>query len=700
MRTFAGEKIVVWISVPGNMTSFEMGIFDGDSGRDDNGASNWTQGNWDDETTPGTYTLYADPLKNNNGGAGSGLQVGQWLGNDTNSSSATCTVSAPTMPNNAWYTITCSQVPQAQGPNGHYFYRLEVTQPIESYGGNAFKLRSTGYLSTGRLDLVNASFAIVGQIATIKDVPILYPQYGGSLSNAGPSNYTGDWAFKLFVPNSQTTLEFWNGDFDRGTSPSAPPADTDDPNTTGKPPWAGPFCYDEGVGGNGTGIGAPADDYFHPIYRRTPPVIYEIVDPNGVPIYTDDNPSGTEEWEDFIVSTSPTVTADLLTDSIPEGFYTWHIIGLDAHNLVFIRTNMCIADQPFGCTSVWYEGDCPRTIGYWKNNVKKVLIEGRTRGVQESVQTLEWGLRNVALASPLFRHGINVQNPVTIADPVPLTAEEADMILQRDKGTYPGGRDAANSMLARALPQNLAAWLNLATGKVGPTTIIELPAGYQGTLWDALQTAQDIILNRRDDAAALEYAKNIGDQINNGLLGEDAATSVCQDYVQLIPPGKQPKKFNDMPEAPTPVPPPPPVASCTSDQDCPVCSGNPCDSIFSPGYWKNYSNHYTDEEFLALIQKTMHYSGLTIDEALAILDNNADQYHRHLLSAELNVAADPGLGVGTYNSGSIGGALVLQVLDLAYNADPASAGADLTDAVLYLGAEGEGQGDCRVGCAP
>jgi len=36
-KTFAGEKQVFWIGVPGNKASFEVGIFDGDSGLDDTG---------------------------------------------------------------------------------------------------------------------------------------------------------------------------------------------------------------------------------------------------------------------------------------------------------------------------------------------------------------------------------------------------------------------------------------------------------------------------------------------------------------------------------------------------------------------------------------------------------------------------------------------------------------------------------------
>jgi hypothetical protein len=139
------------------------------------------------------------------------------------------------------------------------------------------------------------------------------------------------------------------------------------------------------------------------------------------------------------------------------------------------------------------------------------------------------------------------------------------MILQRDSKKVGYGDCETNSMLARALQQNLATWLNLGTGKAGPTTIVTLNVhggAFEGTLWKAMQEAQDIILNGGD----LERAKDIGDQINNGLLGENAETSVCDDYKPVMPPEKQPPKFNDMPKSPkkddppdpTPVPEPDP----------------------------------------------------------------------------------------------------------------------------------------------
>jgi hypothetical protein len=64
----------------------------------------------------------------------------------------------------------------------------------------------------------------------------------------------------------------------------------------------------------------------------------------------------------------------------------------------------------------------------------------------------------------------------------------------------------------------------------------------------------------------------------------------------------------------------------------------------------------------------------------------------------LNVAWHPELGNAIYAYGSLAGMTVDQILDLAFNTDPANASDDLIDAVLYLGSEGEDDtlGECRL----
>lgn len=549
MHSFGGATTVVWISVPGNYTAFEMSIFDGDTGKDDTGNSNWAYGNWDRQTTESSYTLYADPLRD-----GQGTQViGQWTGNTPNPLSGMgWSASSDIMPNNNWYTLNVQVDSAAQGPSGHFFYRLVVEHPGTSSGYNTFKIRSNGYLSTGQSDLVDSNFGITGMRATLADTYSLYPGFQGSYDNLGPSGYTGEWRFYLYLPNAQGTLEFWDGDFDYGSwrcdpnNPDPALCNISDPLTPQQlPEWADPsITVSQGTHAKGI----PNDDINHVVLRREPIVQYEIINPAGVPIYTNQQPSGSEEWKRYVISTDPATPAHYYVDRLGPGFYTWYIKGLDLHNFVWIRTNYMIApiceDGPCSPPEVWQEGTCPRTIGYWKNNVKKVLIDNKLRGTQETRESLEWALRNIAIASPLFRSGLNVAAPAPIADAVRLTDQEANAILQKANG---------NSMLDRALQQNLAAWLNLGSGKVGPTTVIRLEgiAGgtFNGTMWEALQEAQNIILYGGD----LERAKDIADMINNGQLNIDPENTLsCQDYGQLIPPAEQPPVHAEMPEGPLP----------------------------------------------------------------------------------------------------------------------------------------------------
>jgi hypothetical protein len=495
MASFSDGRIVAWIGVPAGQATFELGIFDGDSGRNDAGEIDMFSGNWDTTEVETIYTLYADPLKD-----GQGLTiVGQWYGNQD------------LMPNNAWFNVTLDTGAAARAPSGNYFYRLETSWADLGSGINTIKVRSSGYVSLGRADLVNVNFGIVGMIATFYDIPIIYPEWDGDWNDPGPSTYSGNWSLYFHLPEDVSVVEFWDGDFDRG-SWDGTSLDTDDPNTEGIPPWANEEAVDEGA----SGIGQPADDSAFVLFQRSPSIWYELVDPIGN-IYVNDNPSGTEEWERFVLSTDPSILADAYADEIPAGWYEWHIAGLDMYNTTWIRTNyeifgVDIQDDPQPGPPVWppagtYE---PRTIGYWKNNVEKVLIQGKTQGVQETRESLEAALNNIAIMSPLFRSGIDMNNPAPLSDVVRLTDEEANAILQRDNG---------DSMLDRALQQNLATWLNLGSGKIGMDRAInlDLPSGpFSGTVWEALQEAQDIILYHRDDPVLLERAKDIADMINNG----------------------------------------------------------------------------------------------------------------------------------------------------------------------------------------
>jgi hypothetical protein len=119
------------------------------------------------------------------------------------------------MPNNAWWTTTINVSDAARAPSRHFFYRLEISQPVTPVGLNRLMLRSNAYLIAGQADLVNTSLPLVGGPGTMNDVLLINPQYV-SINNAGPSSYSGEWNLYFYLPNGSTTLEFWDGDFDHG----------------------------------------------------------------------------------------------------------------------------------------------------------------------------------------------------------------------------------------------------------------------------------------------------------------------------------------------------------------------------------------------------------------------------------------------------------------------------------------------------
>ncbi len=147
--------------------------------------------------------------------------------------------------------------------------------------------------------------------------------------------------------------------------------------------------------------------------------------------------------------------------------YNIHIVGLDYAKLCLVWCQLPICDPNGGCPPpVWVEESCPRPIGYWKKAINTVYIKNKNYGLQESKVTLDWGLRNVALASKLYRSGINLAIPVAIENPIPLTGVEANDIMQK--------KGSGRALLKQALQRNLAAWMNLGIGKIGPYSQIEI----------------------------------------------------------------------------------------------------------------------------------------------------------------------------------------------------------------------------------
>jgi hypothetical protein len=319
-QTFANVPIVMWIGVESTEDSFEIGIFDGDTGLTDAGVESWTEGNWDSSPF-GTYTemvyeLYADPLK-----TGTTTQLlhnvcgraqCRWRGNDD------------AMPNNGWYNITVNTSAAAQAPSGNYFYRLVVSPEASATRDySCFKLRSSGQAS-----LLPGVFTVMGGPVSPADRDIMFPNFP-AVTNA---TYDGVWQFYAWVGDPQTRLEFWDGDFDFGDYQDND-LDTNDPNSSGIPPWAGGGAVAEGAQGQGD----PADDNISQYLRVSPNTVYSIIDPNWNS-YLNDNPSGNLEWERFVLSTQASASPDVLVGGLPSGYYWWYIEGMDGHNLNAIRT--------------------------------------------------------------------------------------------------------------------------------------------------------------------------------------------------------------------------------------------------------------------------------------------------------------------------------------------------------------------------
>ena len=145
---------------------------------------------------------------------------------------------------------------------------------------------------------------------------------------------------------------------------------------------------------------------------------------------------------------------------------------------------------------------------------------------------------------------------------------------------------------------------------------------------------------------------------------------------------------------------------------------NLCAGIFSPGYWENYQNHYSDAQFYALLKATVDFGATfaaegqsaAIAQAETILQLQGSYYVRSLLTAELNVAAQPSLGTGTYTpvstTTSINALLAQAYADNGSgNQSPYTNGSlasNDTALIDYLsgGGEGDSGSSCLVGSTP
>lgn len=361
-RTQAGNSMDFRVAVPAGSSSFEIGIFDGDTNGGPPSLDNpdFINGSWDTGDSQVEFVLFADPDAD---GSGS-VEVGRWNGSG--------------MPDNDWFSINLPTSSTALSQSGHYFYTLRATllDPT-SNTQSAFKLRTTGYLSLRPL-----SFGYMVPQAGGDEFYVIYPDLLTAPNWSDPNlylttrtTYDGTWAFFLDVPTDQSLFEVWEGDFDHGSGsgteligwPSAQAIadakDTDDPDTAPGALPPGHVRYNE-QDEAAQGPGDPLDDHYYDFWRRDPSIKYSVTDPTGR-IYANNNPSGNLEWESFKISNNPNTTRSDVdyspsvssdgattvpaTGLLPKGAWRIDVTGQDVQNLCFWRfTRYALGVDPNG----------------------------------------------------------------------------------------------------------------------------------------------------------------------------------------------------------------------------------------------------------------------------------------------------------------------------------------------------------------
>ena len=311
--TFTRNDVVIGFRLPNSAPSFTIGIFDADTG-----------GTWDQGTVPLNYDIYNDP-------DGDGVPNGAPVYSDTGTGK----------PNNAWYDfppIPTSPAAQATAGADFRYVLIVSNSDTNPFTWSSFKLRADHDLR-----LSPQAFSFLAPLGNQADANIVYPSY----PSLTPTTYDGTWEFFMELPFPVSQIEVWDGDHDYGASDCSV-KDTDDFNTPNSVPSfatgssarpEGEATAEENIPDCTPGVkpsGNPPDDDFGPrgtLYRRSPHVVYEIVDPGGANIYRNYNPSGNREWERFVVSVNPGDQPDYLAQSLPAGVYKIKMTGMDMGNV-------------------------------------------------------------------------------------------------------------------------------------------------------------------------------------------------------------------------------------------------------------------------------------------------------------------------------------------------------------------------------
>ncbi len=374
---FAGlsdQTTSVGLSVPVDKAggTFLFRMFDGDTG--DPCVLDWpsvdatcfapTQGHWDEGTRAIRVRMFEDPTRIGNTNPAD--MVGEWFGNEDNplaDPAGVWTASPARMPNNdfwdvfveidgdgdgnpdaalpgsdtAFYNVVidlkdapeCDVDPAPAGCEGVSNYKVFADVPLAVF--------SAQFGFEGGFGLGNNEQLVV--YPTLAEFILNNPGVPFDHQNA-PTTYDGMYAFFLDVPFNIQALRIWDGDFDHGNSLTASGvaeacSDTDDFNSSGIPPFAGPDAVAEGA----QGAGNPEDDSTNPVVLRSPCVRYAVRGPNAN-VYDNDNPSGQREWEQFLISTDAADNPDHLVAGgglLPSGLWKVEVRGLDLSNSNFWR---------------------------------------------------------------------------------------------------------------------------------------------------------------------------------------------------------------------------------------------------------------------------------------------------------------------------------------------------------------------------
>jgi hypothetical protein len=357
--------------------------------------------------------LFADPA----GIGGSGPPIATWTPGAV--ISGTEKGDFPTT-NGGWAGVTFPH--DASALNGtDYLYAVHIRPqaPETDKGWNAFKIRAAG-------TTVLLGNQVVGFIAAMNvpnDLSTIYPSY----PTLTPTVYDGTWVFKTRLPAFLGDVTVYDGDMDFGNATCAY-NDTDDPDSTGVPPFAlGSAAVDEGVAvataganqacsppGVGLRTGTPAEDNSSAGFRRVPSIVpagiaYQLKapgspqNPNGQ-IFLNQNPSGNKEWEQFKIQLVQ--PGDVTNGACPVGGYPEDI------NKGYAASDCRTTDLPGGVWEIQLDGMDLSNLNFWFFSFKVepitvdysigrlVWYDANSNGVQDLCSGVpcapELGIANVA----------------------------------------------------------------------------------------------------------------------------------------------------------------------------------------------------------------------------------------------------------------------------------------------------------------